>query len=224
MWDLERSVKPKSASATTRQYGSTEAGRLTVLIRDMFSNAFRVAYARCHGSSVLRYRAFPPFLFGVTGREAQPRQMTAARGIGSETKRAIMSLVADGRTRRMHTVPEGYFEAFAVQEPARRTSRVWRFDRSTRESKLLGVRDAEIAKDIYTVFNDDGTPDTGIESELLCGFEGAFCTARNLLVNQKPLSKENWSSLFRFVAAQLLRTPRFFQLMRDGLAADGHSV
>jgi len=121
----------------------------------------------------------------------------------------------------MHTVPEGYFEAFAVQEPARRTSRVWRFDRSTGDSKLLGVGDVEIAKDIYAVFSDDGTPDTGIEDELLCGLEGAFCTARNLLLQQKSLSKENWSSLFRFIAAQLLRTPRFFRLMCDGLAADG---
>jgi hypothetical protein len=33
--------------------------------------------------------------------------------------------------------------------------------------------------------------------------------------------KENWTGLARFIAAQLLRTPRFFQLMRDGLAADG---
>ena len=31
---------------------------------------------------------------------------------------------------------------------------------------------AEVARDIYTVLNDDGTPDTGIE-DLLCGLEGA---------------------------------------------------
>jgi hypothetical protein len=129
--------------------------------------------------------------------------------------------MADGRTRRMHTVPEGYFEAFAVPEPKRRTSRVWRFDRSTGESKLLGVGDAEVAKDIYAVFNDDGTPDTGIEDRILCDIEGAFCTARNMILDRTPLSKENWTSLFRFIAAQLLRTPRFFQLMRDGLDADG---
>ena len=128
--------------------------------------------------------------------------------------------MAGGRTRRMHTVPEGYFEAFAVPEPARRTSAVWRFDRASSESKLLGVSDAEVAKDIYTVFNDDGNPDTGIE-DLLCGLEGAFCSARNMLLDRKPLSKENWSGLFRFIAAQLLRTPRFFQLVRDGLNADG---
>ena len=129
--------------------------------------------------------------------------------------------MAVGRTRRMHTVPEGYFEAFAVPEPERRTSRVWRFDRSTGESKLVGVGDAEVAKDIYAVFKDDGTPDTGIEDHILCDLEGAFCTARNMILDQTPLSKENWSSLFRFIAAQLLRTPRIFQLMRDGLDVDG---
>lgn len=121
----------------------------------------------------------------------------------------------------MHTVPEGYFEAFAVQEPARRTSGVWRFDRISCDCKVLGVGDAEVVKDIYTVFSDEGTPDTGIEDELLCGLEGAFCSARNVLLKRTLLSKEHWTGLARFIAAQLLRTPRFFQLMRDGLDADG---
>jgi hypothetical protein len=120
----------------------------------------------------------------------------------------------------MHTVPEGYFEAFAVRGAARRTSRVWRFDRTTGESKLLGVGDAEVVKNIYTVFSDNGAPDTGIEDELLCGLEGAFCTAREALLQRTPLSKETWAGLARFIAAQLLRTPRFFQLMRDRLDAD----
>jgi hypothetical protein len=121
----------------------------------------------------------------------------------------------------MHTVAEGYFEPFAIQEPTRRTSGVWRFDRISGESKVLGVGDAEVARDIYTVFSEDGTPDTGIEDELLCGLEGAFCTARSVVSDRQPLTKENWAGLFRFVAAQLLRTPRVFQLMRDGLDANG---
>lgn len=121
----------------------------------------------------------------------------------------------------MHTVPEGYFEAFAVPESERRTSRVWRFDRSTGESKLLGIGDAEVAKDIYNVLKEDGTPDTVIEDRILCDLEGAFCSARNMILDRTPLSKDHWIGLFRFVAAQLLRTPRFFQLMRDGLDADG---
>ena len=130
-------------------------------------------------------------------------------------------LVRGSRTRRMHTVPASYFEAFDVQEPARRKPGVWRFGRITGESKLLGVRDAEIAKDLYTVFGHDGSPDTGIEDRVLCGLECEFCAARDLLLRREPLTKQNWSGLFRFIAAQLLRTPRFFQLMRDGLAADG---
>lgn len=132
-----------------------------------------------------------------------------------------MALMAAGLTRRMHTVPEGYFEAFAVQEPTRRTSGVWRFDRISGESKVLGIGDAEVVKDIYTVFSDDGIPDTGIEEELLCSLEGAFCSARNVLLKRMPLSRENWAGLARFIAAQLLRTPRAFQLMRNDLAIDG---
>jgi hypothetical protein len=121
----------------------------------------------------------------------------------------------------MHTVPEGYFEAFAVDDPTRRTSGVWRFDRISGEPKLLGVGDAEVVKDIYTVFREDGTSDIGIEDEIFCGIEGAFCSARKALMERELLSKDNWTGLARFVAAQLLRTPRFLQLMRDSFDADG---
>jgi len=129
--------------------------------------------------------------------------------------------MADGRTRRMHAVPRSYFDAFAVHEPGRRASRVWRFDRIFGESKLVGVGDTEVVKDIYAVFSDDGTPDTAIEDDMLCGIEDAFCSARSALLNRTPLSKDHWIALARFVAAQLLRTPRFLQLVRDGLDADG---
>lgn len=129
--------------------------------------------------------------------------------------------MAARRTKRMHTVPEGYFEAFAVNDPSRRTSGVWRFDRASGDARVLGVGDAEVVKDIYTVYRDDGTPDIGIEDEILCGIEGEFCAARDALRRKEPLSKAHWTGLARFIAAQLLRTPRFLQLMRDGLDADG---
>ena len=89
--------------------------------------------------------------------------------------------MADGRTRRMHTVLESYFESFAVQDPARRTSCVWRFDRISGKAKLVGVGDSEVAKDIYTVFSNDGNPDTGIKERILCEIKGAFCSARNAI-------------------------------------------
>src|SRR5579862_4609737 len=113
------------------------------------------------------------------------------------------------QTKRMHTVPEAYFEAFAVRDTTRRTSGIWRFDRISGEHKLLGIGDAEVVNDIYTVFRGDGTRDIGIEVELFCGIEGEFCRARKALLKRTPLSKEHWISLARFVAAQLLRTPRF---------------
>jgi hypothetical protein len=129
--------------------------------------------------------------------------------------------MADQRTKRMHTVPESYFEAFSVQDPTPRTPGVWRFDRLSGESKVLGVSDAEVAKNIYTVFDKDGVPDAGIDGLLCDQIEGPFCAARAAILDQAPLSKETYAALFRFIAAQLLRTPRFFQLMRDSLDADG---
>jgi len=128
----------------------------------------------------------------------------------------------------MHTVPESYLEAFAADDPARRgTPGVWRFERASGVSRIVGVRDAEVVRDFYTVYREDGEPDRGIETELLCGIEGAFCDARDFLLEEivlphrVPLSKERWAGLARFAAAQLLRTPRFFQSMREMLDADG---
>jgi hypothetical protein len=119
----------------------------------------------------------------------------------------------------MHTVPQSYLEAFAVQESGRRTPAVWRFDRVTGQDKLVGVRDAEVVKDIYTLVADDGTPDNVIEDDILCDVEGAFCRTREALRDRIPLAREHWSGLARFVAVQLLRTPRTLQLVREEIAA-----
>jgi hypothetical protein len=67
------------------------------------------------------------------------------------------------------------------------------------ESKLVGVGDAEVTRDIYTVFSADGLPDTIIEDDILCGIEGAFCSARHELLNhvflkRTPLSKERFGT------------------------------
>ena len=80
--------------------------------------------------------------------------------------------------------------------------------------------DSEVVKDIYTVYDEDGAPDTGIE-ELLQRVETAFCRTRDNLLNSVPISRDDRTALSRFIAAQLLRTPRFFQSMLDGLTAEG---
>jgi len=126
----------------------------------------------------------------------------------------------------MHTVAKSYFEAFAVDDPARReTAGVWRFDRLSGKSKIIGVNDSEVVNDIYTVYDENGTPDAGIET-ILCKIEGAFGDARRALLDRGtlvhkeiPLTKEQWTGIATFIAAQLLRTPRFFQMMRDYLTA-----
>ena len=81
----------------------------------------------------------------------------------SKTKRAIMFLWPAGEQDGCTRYRRATSKPLLCRSPTRRTSGVWRFDRVTGESKLLGVGDAEVAKDIYTVFNDDGTADTGIE-------------------------------------------------------------
>ena len=126
------------------------------------------------------------------------------------------------KTSRMHTVPRSYLEAFSAPSPERRVASVWRFDRVSGEAKKVGVRDTEVVRDIYTVFRDDGTPDAGIE-EVLCHAEGAFCAIRDRLRSRLQPHGEEWGGLARFVAAQLLRTPRSLQFMRDLLDDKGET-
>lgn len=130
----------------------------------------------------------------------------------------------------MHTVAESYFEAFGVDDPTRcNTAGIWRFNRSSGAGKVVGVRDSEVHRDIYTVYDEDGKPDTGIETILCDQVESAFGDARKFLLdeqqgireNRAQPSKEHWTGLARFVAAQLLRTPRFFEGMRSYLTANG---
>ena len=63
----------------------------------------------------------------------------------------------------------------------RREPAVWRFERASGAAKLLGVRHVEVVKDIYTLFGEDGTPDTIIEDDILRDIDGAFCAVRGAL-------------------------------------------
>lgn len=129
------------------------------------------------------------------------------------------------RKSRMHTVPSSYFEPFAISDPRRRTPAVLRFDRTSGEGKEVGIYDAEVVRDIYTVYGADGQPDTGIEDKILCDIEGQFCQTRDevceLVQRGTAIGKEHWIGLVKFVALQLLRTPRSFQFMRDLLDSRG---
>ncbi len=121
-------------------------------------------------------------------------------------------------------MPRCYLEAFTAIEQTRHAQRVWRFDRISGDLRLIGIRDAEVVKDIYTIYRKDGTPDIGIEDELLCSLEGAFCNVRDELKEPSiSPTKDQWADLTRFVAAQLLRTPRALQMMRDYFDAEGLS-
>ncbi len=118
----------------------------------------------------------------------------------------------------MHTVPVGYLEAFAVRAPVRRKPAVWRFERNAGEAKLLGVRDVAVVNDIYTILGEDGCPDRVIEDRVLVEIDGGYCAVRDRLVEDPKLPRDKWGALARFLAFQLLRTPRSFQSTRDGFA------
>jgi Protein of unknown function (DUF4238) len=118
--------------------------------------------------------------------------------------------------RRMHTVPASYLEAFAVAE-GRRTPAVWRYSRSDGEPVLIGIYDAAVWKDIYAFENETGQRVTGVE-DTLAEVEGAFCEVRKALTLGAPLTIDQRMAVARFIAMQLLRTPRSLQLHRDAFA------
>jgi hypothetical protein len=115
--------------------------------------------------------------------------------------------------RRMHTVPSSYLEAFAATE-GRRTPAVWRYSRSEAEPVPIGIYDAAVWKDIYAFEDEAGQTITGIEDAFI-EVEGAFCEARRALAGGEAPNIEQRMAVARFIAFQLLRTPRSLQLHRD---------
>jgi hypothetical protein len=125
----------------------------------------------------------------------------------------------------MHTVSAGYLRAFADVSAQRRNAHLWRHERETATSKLISLLDASVYRDIYAVRLQDGQTDTTIESALLgSAVEEPFCEAVKLLDSGAPLRYWQWRHVSRFVAFQLARTPRAFQLLRDEWNREGLEI
>ncbi len=75
---------------------------------------------------------------------------------------------------------------------------IWRFDRFPGKGKVVGVRDSEVQNDIYTVYDEDGKLDTGIES-LFCELESAFGDERQFLARQTKHSGTSGATIERAV-------------------------
>lgn len=125
------------------------------------------------------------------------------------------------QTRRMHTVPSGYLESFAVRASGRKQPSVWRIERATGSARFIRVRDASVVRDIYAIFGDGGSKDVVVEDTLLNGIDGSFCAVRDILVSGQEPRYWQWRDLSRFLAFQIARTPRQFQSLRDEYAFQG---
>ena len=126
-----------------------------------------------------------------------------------------------GRLKHMHTVPAGYLRAFRDPSADREEPHVWRYERQCDTPQLLVVGDASVKKNIYTLWTETGPPDLSVETKLLKqGAEDGFPELITLLESRKQPSGWGWRRLSRFMAFQLLRTPRSFQLIRDACASE----
>ena len=129
------------------------------------------------------------------------------------------------RTSHMHTVPRGYLAGFADRSAPRDKPHVWRFERRLDEPKLISVRNVSVRRDIYALWTAAGVPDISIETELLSKtVDDGFPELIALLESGQEPSYWGWRRLSRFIAFQLVRTPRSFQMHRDACARAGLKV
>jgi Protein of unknown function (DUF4238) len=119
------------------------------------------------------------------------------------------------RPAHMHTVPAAYLRAFADGSAPRRNPHLWRFDRETAQAKLISIQDASVSRDIYTLRTEDGKADTTIETVLSSAVEDSFPPVVRLIAAGGRPRYWQWRHLSRFMAFQLARTPRMFQVFRD---------
>jgi hypothetical protein len=125
----------------------------------------------------------------------------------------------------MHTVPAGYLSAFADTKAGTIESHVWRFERGSPDTpKLLAVRNVCVVRDIYAVQDEAGRPDRVIERTLLKLIDDDFCTARDRILDALRSGAtinecDPWKAISMFIAFQLARTPRSFQVLRDEFAS-----
>jgi len=84
------------------------------------------------------------------------------------------------------------------------------------QAKLIGIRNVSVCSDIYTLRTADGQADVTIETDLLdAAVEAPFSAVAKLLSSGGKPSYWQWRHLSRFMAFQLARTPRMFQIFRD---------
>jgi hypothetical protein len=76
----------------------------------------------------------------------------------------------------------------------------------------------------YTLRSEDGKADTTIETELLPKVEDSFPTVVQLLSSSGMPTYWQWRVISRFMAFQLARTPRIFQIIRDVGSQQGLDV
>jgi hypothetical protein len=125
----------------------------------------------------------------------------------------------------MHTVPAGYLRAWADLSAPREKPHLWQFAREATQAKLISVRDAAVRRDIYTLRTDSGIADTTIETDLLSPLiEDPFPNVVQLLASGGRPDGAQWRTVFRFMAFQVARTPRMFQVLRDEGARQGTNI
>jgi hypothetical protein len=123
----------------------------------------------------------------------------------------------------MHTVAAGYLAAFDAKAPGRRSAAVWRFERATCAQLLASPKRTEVVNDIYAIVGENGERDTAIEDEVLCEVDQKFCSARDAVVSRGQVAEEQWCDLAWFIAFQLERTPRTFQMVLEEMRDHGMS-
>jgi hypothetical protein len=108
-----------------------------------------------------------------------------------------------------HWVAESYLKAWCRRTVATHEPFLWRYEVDGSNPKPKAPRNVFKASDLYTLKRRDGSRDLTWE-QILGTLESDFISVRNnKLLKAEPLTPTDRGSILAFMAAQMVRTPRF---------------
>lgn len=112
---------------------------------------------------------------------------------------------AMGRKSHHHQTPRLVLRRFAINGEVQMVRR-------DGKSKLVSIEAAAVGKDFYSYFRSDGTRDVEVENYLATHVESPAAPLIAALAQPAEPVQPNAASLARFLAFQIVRTPRFRDL------------
>ena len=103
-----------------------------------------------------------------------------------------------------HFIPRLHLKHFAGQDPK---GQVWTFDKNSGASRSAVPEETAVQNHFYSVEQDDGTYDTGLEEFLASAESSASPVYENLIAGKVPAKDQKRADFAAFLAHMYVRTP-----------------